>query len=254
MLPDGKFLVGMLTAGLSYAVPVMIILASHEAGHFLQARRYGVRSSLPYFIPVPLPPLGTFGAVIAMDSRVRDRKALFDIGISGPLAGLVPTLVFCVWGLHLSHVAPSSEGGLHFGDPLIFRWLAGMILEPIPDGFDIYVHPIAFAGWVGLLVTSINLLPVGQLDGGHVLYALLRKKARPVASVVLAGAVVAVIGGVIVYQYPGWVLMLAMLLFMGPRHPSTRNDHVALGPVRIVLGWLTLGFIVVGLTPMPIMP
>lgn len=248
------FLGELLISGWRYAVAVMTILVCHEAGHFLQARRYGVRSSLPYFIPMPISPLGTFGAVIAMDAKMGSRKALFDVGITGPLAGLVPTLICCVWGLSLSHFVPLGGEGLRFGDPLILRWLAQPILGPTPAGCDIALNPILFAGWVGLLVTSLNLLPVGQLDGGHVLYALLRKRARPVAVVVLIGVTIAVIVGTAVYHYPGWVLMLALLLLIGPNHPPTDDDNVRLGPVRTVLGWLTLAFIFLGLTPMPIIP
>ena len=255
-VPGFAFFEEMMVAGSLYAVPVMIILVCHEAGHFIQARRYGVRCSLPYFIPMPISPLGTFGAVIAMEARMGSRKALFDVGISGPLAGLVPTLIFCVWGLCLSGPVSISEGagGLRFGDPLILQWLAKLILEPIPAGHDIALNPILFAGWVGLLVTSLNLLPVGQLDGGHILYALLRKNARPVAMVVLVGVTIAVIVGMAIYHYPGWILMLMLLLLIGPNHPPTDDDNVRLGPVRTVLGWLTLGFIFLGLTPMPIIP
>jgi len=244
----------IVTDGAVYALAVMTVLVFHEAGHFLQARRYGVRCSLPYFIPMPISPLGTFGAVIAMEPKMGSRKALFDVGISGPLAGLVPTIIFCVWGLHLSGrpIAISDGGGLRFGDPLILQWLAAWILGPIPPGHDILLNPILFAGWVGLLVTSLNLLPVGQLDGGHVLYALLRKKARPVAVAVLVGVTIAVIVGMAIYHYPGWILMLILLLLVGPGHPPTDDDGMRLGPVRTVLGWLTLAFIFLGLTPMPI--
>ena len=115
-----------------------------------------------------------------------------------------------------------------------------------------FSNPILFAGWVGLLVTSLNLLPIGQLDGGHILYALLRKHARPVALVVLVGVTIAVIVGLAVYRYPAWILMLILLLLVGPDHPPTDDDNVRLGPVRTVLGWLTLAFIFLGLTPMPI--
>jgi membrane-associated protease RseP (regulator of RpoE activity) len=253
-VPDAAFFDEMLATGLLYAVPVMIILVCHEAGHFFQAWRYGVRSSLPYFIPMPISPLGTFGAVIAMDAKMGSRKALFDVGITGPLAGLVPTLVFCVWGLSHSKFVPLSNLGLHFGDPLIFKLLSRAILGPTPAGYDVWAHPVAFAGWVGLLVTSLNLLPVGQLDGGHILYALLRRRAGLVAMVVLVGVAIAVVVGAAVYRYPGWILMLVLLLLIGPYHPPTEDDHVRLGPVRTVLGWLTLAFIFVGLTPMPIIP
>jgi membrane-associated protease RseP (regulator of RpoE activity) len=252
--PPADFLVSLFLAGFAYSGPVMLILTCHEAGHFIQAHRYGVRASLPYFIPVPLPPLGTFGAVIAMDSRVRDRRALFDIGISGPLAGLVPTFVFLVWGLAWSRTGPIHPEALRFGDPLLFQFLAWLQFGPIPTGHEVYAHPMAIAGWVGLLVTSLNLLPVGQLDGGHVLYALLRRKAFPVAALVLAAAGIGVLVLTLVYGYPSWVLMLFLLFMMGPAHPPTADDSVHLGAIRIVLGWLTLAFIVVGLTPIPFIP
>ena len=239
-----------LLEGLKYALPVMTILVFHEMGHFLQARRYGVYASYPFFIPMPISPLGTFGAVIAMDARMGDRKALFDIGISGPLAGLVPTLVFCVVGLKLSKVVPAPEvpGGLTIGAPLLFQQISAWVLEPLQRGYVVDLHPMAFAGWVGLLITAINLIPVGQLDGGHVLYALLRTKAHRVATLLLLGAV----AGVIMFGLYGWTLMLVLLMFMGPIHPPTANDNVPLGRWRILLGWLTLSFIVIGFTPTPI--
>ncbi len=235
--------------GWKYALPLMTILVCHEAGHFIQARRNGVWASYPHFLPVPLPPLGTLGAVIVMEPRMGNRRALFDIGITGPLAGLVPTLIFCVVGLHLSEHTPGYD---QFGDPLLMQWMAHWILGPPPPGEVVMIHPVGFAGWVGLLITALNLLPIGQLDGGHVLYALLRKKAWIVASILLAvlatGVAIAAIG----HGYWVWTLMLVLLMIMGPIHPPTGNDNVSLGPVRILLGWLTLAFIPIGLTPTPI--
>jgi len=239
--------------GPTYAACLMTILICHEMGHFLQARRYGVYASYPYFIPMPYSPLGTFGAVIAMEPRVGGRRALFDIGITGPLAGLVPTIIFSIIGLQWSYPFPWRPGNtesLLLGEPLLFRWLAGWVAEPVPHGHELLLHPMAFAGWVGLLVTSLNLIPIGQLDGGHILYALLRRKARPVASLLLMGAVLAVIWQ---WQYLwGWSLILFLLLLMGPIHPPTANDHEPLGPLRMVLGWLTLAFIPLGFTPTPL--
>lgn len=243
--------------GWVYALAVMTILICHEAGHFLQARRYGVYTSFPHFIPMPIPPLGTMGAVIAMGGRIRDRRALFDIGITGPLAGLVPTLICCVVGLQFSHVGtydPSGSAGYEFGEPLVFRLLGWMTFGPLAENETIYVHPIAFAGWVGLLITALNLFPIGQLDGGHILYGLLRRKAHVVAKVVLIGAIVAVV--VAGRWYPtlwGWSLMLFLLILMGPKHPPTANDRVPLGTLRYVLGWLTLAFLPFGFTPFPIL-
>ena len=163
--------------GFWYAVPLMIILVCHEMGHFIQAHRYGVYASWPYFLPLPISPLGTLGAVIVMEPRMGHRKALFDIGITGPLAGLVPTLIFLIIGLYHSEYANPSKGGMSFGEPLLFQFLADRILH-VPAGKELLREPMAFAGWVGLLVTSLNLMPIGQLDGGHVLYALLRRKAH----------------------------------------------------------------------------
>jgi membrane-associated protease RseP (regulator of RpoE activity) len=243
----------VLGEGLLYAGPLMTILVCHEGGHFLQARRYGVPASFPYFIPVPLPPLGTFGAVIGMDPRVGNRRAIFDIGITGPLAGLVPTLVFCIVGIHWSEVRPLAQvsGGIPLGEPLLFRFLTSQIVGPVAPGHDLFLHPMAFAGWVGLLITALNLLPVGQLDGGHVLYGLLREKADLVATLLLAGVAAAVLWGAVVHGYVGWTLMLVLLLLMGPIHPRTANDDVPLGIGRTILGWLTLAFFPIGFTPTP---
>ncbi len=238
-----------LADGLKYAVPLMTILLCHEMGHFLQARRYGVYASYPYFLPVPLPPIGTFGAVIAMNARVGGRRALFDIGITGPLAGLVPTLVFCAVGLAWSEYVPfrPRANDLYVGDPLLFKWILSVLKEPVPEGSVLRYHPMAFAGWVGLLITSLNLFPIGQLDGGHVLYALLRRRARWVATAVLLGAV----GAVAYYNLWGWSLMLLLVALIGPGHPPTADDAQPLGLGRVVLGCLTLAFIPIGFTPTP---
>jgi membrane-associated protease RseP (regulator of RpoE activity) len=254
-----------LLLGLRYAVPVMTILICHEMGHFIQAWRYGVYASLPYFIPMPISPIGTFGAVIAMEPRMGHRRALFDIGITGPLAGLVPTLIFCVVGLHYSKPAPMSTAPnewifgapflFHdwiFGAPLLFRILMAHFVSLSPGTGMIELDPMAFAGWVGLLVTSLNLIPIGQLDGGHILYALLRRKANRVASLLLLAALILVVLNW--RTLGGWTLMLFLLMMMGPMHPPTADDNEPLGAVRIVLGWLTLAFIFVGFTPTPILP
>ncbi len=235
-------------AGLTYAALVMTILFCHEMGHFLQARRYAVRSSLPFFLPMPIGPLGTLGAVIAMEPRIGNRKALFDIGITGPLAGLVPTLICCVVGVQIANApAPVGMDADQFGDPLLLKLLYHWRFGPLPEGWDVPVNPVLWAGWVGLLVTSLNLLPIGQLDGGHILYAIMRKRAHTVATLLLFGAAVAVIG----FGYVWWTLMLVLLVLMGPKHPPTAGDDVPLGAWRYVLGWLMLAFIAIGFTPTP---
>jgi membrane-associated protease RseP (regulator of RpoE activity) len=240
---------------LEYAVPLMIILVCHEMGHFLQARRYGVHASYPYFIPMPFSPIGTFGAVIGMEAHMGHRRALFDIGISGPLAGLVPTIFFCVVGLHNSSIVDVSHihDGPVFGSSVLFSILAHYFAPQVPKGFLLDMHPMAFAGWVGLLITSLNLIPVGQLDGGHILYALLRHNARRVATLVLLLAIAAACWQSYMHgTVSPWTLMLFLLVLMGPAHPPTADDGEKLGVFRYILGWLTLAFIFIGFTPNPL--
>jgi membrane-associated protease RseP (regulator of RpoE activity) len=241
---------GGILYGLRYAAPLMCILVCHELGHFLQTLRYGVFSSYPYFIPVPGSLFGTMGAVIAMEPRMGHRRALFDIGISGPLAGLVPTIIFLVIGLQHSGFDTPSKNAILFGDPLLFRFFAWWILGPTPPGREIIADPMAFAAWVGLLLTSVNLFPIGQLDGGHVLYALLRRKAHKVAKFLLFTILVTII--CFWDSLWMWSLMVVLLFLMGPKHPPTADDDEPLGAWRYVLGWLTLAFIIIGFTPVPI--
>jgi membrane-associated protease RseP (regulator of RpoE activity) len=234
--------------GLEYSVPLMTILVCHEMGHFLQSYRYGVYATLPYFIPIPISLIGTMGAVIFMEPRMGHRRALFDIGITGPLAGLIPTVICCVVGIHFSEVLPQNLiHGQEFGDPIIFRLIELLIGKNIPEGYILVITPIGFAGWVGLLITSLNLIPIGQLDGGHILYALLKKKAHYVSTFLLITATVAVAWDI--KNLWIWWMMLFLLFFMGPNHPPTADDDEPLGIFRYILGWLTLAFVVIGFTP-----
>lgn len=240
-----------LTGGLSYAVPVMLILLAHEMGHFLQAVRYGVPASLPYFIPMPfISPFGTMGAVIFQGRGSANRKVMFDIAISGPLAGLVLALPITYIGLTQSTIQPlpSNVETLIFGEPLIFKWMTRWIHGPVPEGYETMISPLGFAGWVGIFITALNLIPIGQLDGGHVLYTLIGRRAHTVALLLLALAV-----GFMVYtQSPAYGLMVLLLILIGPKHPPTADDTVPLGWPRIILGWLTLAFLFLGFTPTPI--
>lgn len=234
-----------------YAAALMGILSCHEAGHYIQARRYRVPASVPYFIPVPLPYslIGTMGAVIAMRGHIGDRKALYDIGISGPLAGLVPTLICTLVGLAWSQIEqiPPNARGIEFNEPLLFQWLVEWYFGPLPPNSTVIAHPLALAGWVGMLLTAVNLFPAGQLDGGHILYAMLRQKAHVVAWVVILAAAA---GMIITRQFMLMPMLILVMLFR-PEHPPTANDEVPLGTGRIILGWLTLAFVVLGLTPTP---
>ncbi|NMC19624.1 MAG: site-2 protease family protein [Thermogutta sp.] len=236
--------------GLTYSVCVMTILLCHEMGHFLQAVRYRAPATLPIFLPMPFSPIGTFGAVIAMDTRRLDRRQLFDIGISGPLAGLIPSLIFCVLGLYFSEVRPiqNASGSITLGEPLVFQGLTRLFFGELPNTHTVYLNSMAFAGWVGLLVTSLNLFPIGQLDGGHILYALLGPAANLVSLLVLMGATAAVVLG----GYWGWILLLFLLGLMGPAHPPTADDNAPLGWTRRILGWAVLLFPILGFTPQPL--
>jgi membrane-associated protease RseP (regulator of RpoE activity) len=240
-----------LTGGPIYSAAIVTILLCHEFGHYIQARRYHVPASLPYFIPMPFSPLGTMGAVIGMSGRIPNRKALFDIGISGPLAGLGPAL-FVTWlGLEWSNLAPNEavpRGSLLFNEPLIFDLLAYLKFGAIPDTMFINAHPLALAGWAGIFVTALNLIPIGQLDGGHILYAMLRQWSYPITTLLLYGSLAAM---VLTGSYV-WLLMVMLLLLSGPNHPPTHDDSQPLGRGRTILGWVTLAFIVVGFTPVPI--
>jgi len=233
-----------------FSTALMFILTCHELGHYIQSCRYRLQSSLPFFLPMPIGPLGTFGAVITMDNEVPDSRALFDIGISGPLAGLVPTLFFLYYGIQWSHIGPIQPAEFEFGNPLLFQWITYYIYGPIPPDMTLHWHPVASAAWAGLLLTSLNLIPFSQLDGGHVLYAMLGRKSVPVVRCIFVGTVIAVLW----YELWNWSLLLILIALLGISHPPTANDQVPLKPFRHILGWATLLFVFVGFVPTPLNP
>ncbi|MDR0704500.1 MAG: site-2 protease family protein [Planctomycetaceae bacterium] len=235
--------------GILFSAPLMFILTCHELGHFIQMRRYGVQSSLPYFIPMPIGPFGTLGAVIAMDGHIPNARALFDIGISGPLAGLIPTLFCLYFGIQWSYFIPVSlSGDITFGNPLLFQSMIYWIFGPTPSDVFLYLHPVGLAGWVGLFLTSLNLMPFGQLDGGHIFYALLGRRASSISWTVFYAVIILVIW----FKLWHWSLILILLAWIGITHPPTANETVKLTPLRRILGWGILAFIVFGVTPTPI--
>jgi len=248
------YYVGVLDSGwvggAIYSVSLMSILLCHEMGHFLQSVRYHVPASLPYFIPMPIPPIGTMGAVIVQRRGAGDRKALFDIAISGPLAGLAIALPMAYFGILWSQKVYTlpTEPEFILGSPLIFQWLIDYLHPSQGQGFGLEFHPMAAAGWVGIFITALNLSPVSQLDGGHIMYALLRKKAH-LATKAFLGMVIFYM--ILTWQFQ-WLLMVALVLFMGPYHPPTANDNIPLSRGRKILGWLTLAFFIIGITPVPI--
>lgn len=258
-LPTLLFLATCLSTwavgGPQYAAALMSILLAHELGHYLQCVRYGVPATLPLFIPMPSI-IGTMGAVIIQRGQQADRKQMFDIAISGPLAGLVIAIPALVWGLNHSEVMliPTNREVIRFGEPLMVQWLVYWRFGALLPGEDTILHPVAMAGWVGIFITALNLLPVSQLDGGHILYCLLGRKAHVVATNLWRMALLTVVIGGTFYDPAlfSWTVMLFLIWLMGLRHPPTRDDTVPLGKWRQRLGWATLAFIIIGFTPNPI--
>lgn len=227
-----------IRAGFPFAVTLLLILFVHEFGHYTLARVHNVRATLPYFIPAPPIFIGTFGAFIRMKSPPPSRRALFDVGAAGPWAGLVVAIPAVLIGLRLSEVRPlgMQEGGLVLGDSLLFSFLTRLAIGTSPDDVTILLHPIALAGWFGLFVTFLNLLPVGQLDGGHVCYALFGRWHRWISRSFLG--VIAVLG---FEGWQGWFVWVVLLLFIGVDHPPTRDAVTPLDGRRQVAAWLTVG-------------
>ncbi len=240
-------------AGLTYMVAVMSILLAHEMGHFLQAVRYKVPASFPLFIPMPLPPIGTMGAVIRMSSSKADRRQLFDIGISGPLAGLVVAIPIAWFGIQSAHIAPvpanAEDHGLVLQDPLLIKAITRVLHPEIKPGEDLILSPLLLASWVGMLITGLNMLPVSQLDGGHISYALFGRRAAHAISWLMVAATIVFI---VHWGRYDWMLMLALVVLIGPAHPPTSDDHVPLGFTRRLIGLASLLIPVLCFVPMPI--
>jgi membrane-associated protease RseP (regulator of RpoE activity) len=226
-----------LRNGLLYMAAVMAILVAHEMGHFVQCLKNRVPASWPYFIPMPLNLLGTMGAVIVMGAGRANRRALFDIGLTGPVAGLLVALPLLAYGVATAEVVRHAPPGtLSIGDPLLVRLMIRLLRPDLPSGVELWFNPFLQASWVGLFMTGVNMLPVGQLDGGHVSYALFGRK-----SYVLAWSAV---GATALYialskQY-AFSVMLVLVMLLGPHHPPTADDSVPLGLGRRCLGLVSL--------------
>lgn len=238
-----------LIGGFWYSLSLISILLAHEMGHFVMSRRHGVPATLPYFLPVPIPPFGTFGAIIKMKGRMSSRKALFDIGIAGPLMGLLVTIPAIIIGLLLSKTVPlaqTQDHFIHLGDSLFFALVEKVVLGDLPEGYDLLLHPVAYAGWVGLFVTALNLLPVGQLDGGHITYALFGSKSK-----IIFGLTIMLWMGISFFFYVGWTLMIVLVLLFGFRHPPPLDDVTPLDLKRKILGGVVFSLFILSFTPVP---
>jgi membrane-associated protease RseP (regulator of RpoE activity) len=228
---------GSIRAGFPFAITLLSILLVHELGHYTLARIHGVDATLPFFIPAPPILIGTFGAFIRMKSPPPTRRALFDVGAAGPWAGLIVSIPAILIGLRLSEVRPlgMDEGGLMLGDSILFSWLSRLALGTTPDNVTIVLHPVALAGWFGLFVTMLNLLPIGQLDGGHVAYALFGRWHRWIARLFLG-----VVAALALFGWPGWIVWVVLPLIIGVDHPPTRDALTPLDFRRRLAAWLTV--------------
>jgi membrane-associated protease RseP (regulator of RpoE activity) len=226
----------LLLDGLWYSLTILAILGAHEMGHYLACRYYELDASLPYFLPFPIGPTGTLGAVIRIRQRFPTRRILLDVGIMGPLAGFVVIVPALLFGLHLSTVTlnPTIPTDT-LGEPLLFQWAARLMFGVVPDGYTLNIHPMVFAAWFGMLATALNLLPFGQLDGGHVMYATLGRKSRVLSWVTFATAIVMTIFVSVAIWGMLVVLMSAMLKLVGVEHPPVIDESEPLGRTRVVL-------------------
>ena len=247
-----------LGSGLSFSIPLMLILLAHEMGHYVTARRCGVDVSLPYFIPAPFPSyffLGTFGAFIRMRAVPRSRKVMFDIGAAGPWAGFIVAAVFLAYGLRQSEIGPldNSAGGLNLGNSMLFWGIGRLVLGVTPSSVNVSLSPEAFAGWLGFFVTTLNLLPVGQLDGGHVIYALFGQRHRTISRLFVLLCLMMVLVPLLIggEYWPGWLLWVGLLIVLGLGHPTTLDANTPLDRGRAVAAWLTVALFVLTFTPVP---
>ncbi len=246
-----------LIGGLWFSVPALLILGSHEMGHYVACRYYRIPASLPYFIPAPiLSIVGTLGAVIRM-ALPRTRRALFDVGIAGPIAGFVVLVPLAAYGVSESYIIrltrPVPLDGINLGDPLLLTLLQQAFFGTVPDRAVFVMHPMGFAAWFGLLATALNLFPAGQLDGGHIVHALVGRYSRYVT----IGSILVLLS-LAVFVSASWVVWTVLLVLMtysfGLDHPPVGEEHVPIGRGRIVLAVFAVVMFALSFTPVPISP
>lgn len=253
--PPGTSWLAAFPSGFWYSIPILAILAAHEFGHYAFCRRHKVDATLPFFIPAPPPPFfiaGTLGAVIRIKEPFPSKKALFDIGVAGPIAGFVVLVPLLYWGVMMSTVSAAPDHGnvLYLGEPLLYQAMERLHFGALSPGTDVYLHPMAFAAWFGMFATALNLLPFGQLDGGHIMYSVLGRRSWYVSAATLVGAIV------LTFISLSWLLMAIMMVvmavFLGFRHPRILDEHVPLDGIRMAVAILALLIFIVCFTPVPI--
>lgn len=240
----GYLMGGTILEGVAFSAAIMAIIGTHETAHFFAARKHDVKATLPYFIPSPLA-IGTFGAVINVKSAIPNKNALFDLGVSGPIAGFLVTIPVLIIGIYFSQIVPLQSGAFSFYPPLLMQIITYFTSPVIPAGYDLYVSPVAFAGWVGAVITMLNLMPVAFLDGGHISRALFNEKTHKYVS----------IAGMIVTLALGWIFMTALMAFIffrSKRHPGALDNVSDLSKNRKILSIVIILIFILCLSPYPI--
>lgn len=234
--------------GIPFSFALMAILTCHELGHYFVSRRAGMITTLPYFIPAPIHFIGTFGALIRMKSIVPDRKTLLRVGMAGPLAGFIVAVPVTVIGIMLSEIAPTPSGVeyLQLGDSLLFSFLVRVLHPAIPQGYDLFLHPIALAGWIGFLITSMNLIPIGQLDGGHISYSIFLRMRRYSYYPIIAGLVA------LGFLWPGWFVWAGLAFFFARRDPVIQDAITPVSARDKLLAIVPLFILILAFIPIPI--
>ncbi len=235
-----------LIYGIPFSASIILILGSHELGHYFSAKRNGIMATLPYFIPAPHF-IGTFGAVIKMQSQIPDRKALIQVGSTGPIVGFIVSTFAIIFGLKISSVAPAEDlEGIKLGNSLLFYLISKITFKEIKEGYDIILHPVAFAGWIGYFVTAMNLFPIGQLDGGHIIYGLFPRKQRLIS---IISVCIMVLFGIF---WNGWLFFsLVTLLLIGTVHPPTNDDLAEVDMKTKIIGIISIIIFILTFIPVP---
>ena len=251
LLEIRELLIGNWQQGLFYMSSILLILLLHEFGHFFLTLYHRVPATVPIFLPFPFNPIGTLGAVIGMQGTSANRRQIFDIGIAGPLAGLVAAVPLAYIGVSQLDLSIPPQTGIGFQLPLLMKWMVSWIgVEGFAANDGVVwlnqLNPYFAAAWIGLVITGLNMMPVGQLDGGHITYTLFGKSAYWIAE----GTIVLAVASMVYFQHPVLILMVGLVLLMGTKHPPTADDTVSLGPVRWILGILSLAIPVLCFPPL----
>ncbi len=233
-------------SGLPFSLSLLTILLFHEFGHYLMSKRHNVPASLPYFIPAPSF-IGTFGAIIKMRSTITNKNSLIAIGATGPIAGFIVSIPILIYGIYNSTLIELTDStGIILGDSLLLKFLTYLIWGELPQKFDLVLHPVAFAGWIGTFVTAMNLIPVGQLDGGHILYALSPRLFKKLSlPLIIALFLIGLLG------WEGWIFWGFILLLLGRYHPPVIDEEEKLPFSKKIVGLLSLIIFLITFVPVP---